>query len=317
MARKKISLLGSGNIGGTLAHLVSLKNLGDVVLLDVAEGLPQGKGLDLLQSCAVEGHSGFIKGSNDFSELKDSDVVIVTAGVARKPGMSRDDLLTINSSVMKSAGENIKKYCPNAFVIVITNPLDVMVGLMQRYSGLPTSHVVGMAGILDSARYKTFLAAELKISVSDIQAFVLGGHGDSMVPLPRYTTISGIPLPDLIKKGWMSQEKLQEIITRTRNGGGEIVNLLKTGSAFYAPAASAIAMAEAYLFDQKRILPCAAHLNGEYGVNGLYVGVPVIIGENGVEKVIELDLTQEEKQAFDSSVQAVQNLMNDFDKLGQ
>lgn len=315
MARRKIALVGSGNIGGTLAHLLALKQLGDVVLIDVAEGIPQGKALDLSQAMAVEGVDVHIAGGNDYSLLKDADVVIVTAGVPRKPGMSRDDLLSINASVMHTVGRHIKTYCPQAFVIVVTNPLDVMVWVMQQECGLPPHRVVGMAGVLDSGRYRHFLAEELNLSVKDIQAFVLGGHGDSMVPLPRYTTIAGVPLSDLIAKGLISQERVDAIIDRTRNGGGEIVNLLKTGSAFYAPAASAIAMAESYLLDQKRILPCAAWLKGEYGVSDLYVGVPVIIGSQGVEKILELDLNPEEKEAFNQSVTGVRNLVADVQKM--
>jgi len=315
MSRKKIALVGSGNIGGTLAHLISLKGLGDVVLVDIAEGIPQGKGLDLNQAAAVTGIDAFVTGGNDYALMQDADVVIVTAGIPRKPGMSRDDLLSINAGVMRSVGSNIKKYCPNAFVIVVTNPLDVMVWVMQDASGLPHHKVVGMAGVLDSSRYRHFLAEALNVSVEDIQAFVLGGHGDTMVPLPRYTSVAGIPLPDLIAKGWLSQEKLDAIVERTRNGGAEIVNLLKTGSAFYAPAASAIAMAESYLLDRKRILPCAAWLRGEYGVKDVYVGVPVVIGKEGVEKIIELTLTTNEQEAFSKSVSAVRGLVSDVQKM--
>ncbi|WP_032113116.1 malate dehydrogenase [Candidatus Paracaedibacter symbiosus] len=315
MARRKIALVGSGNIGGTLAHLIALRQLGDVALIDVAEGIPQGKALDLSQAAAVDGLDVHITGGNDYSLLKGADVVIITAGVPRKPGMSRDDLLSINAGVIRTVGSNIKRYCPDAFVIVVTNPLDVMVWVMWQECGLPHNRVVGMAGVLDSGRYRHFLADELKVSVSDIQAFVLGGHGDAMVPLPRYTTVAGVALPDLIKKGMISQQKVDAIIDRTRNGGGEIVNLLKTGSAFYAPAASAIAMAESYLHDQKRILPCAAWLSGEYGVSDLYVGVPVIIGAGGVEKVIELDLTADEKDAFAKSVVGVRSLIADTQKI--
>lgn len=315
MARRKIALVGSGNIGGTLAHLIALRQLGDVVLVDVAEGIPQGKALDLSQAAAVDGLDVHITGGNDFALLKNADVVIVTAGIPRKPGMSRDDLLSINAGVMRSVGGNIKRYCPNAFVIVVTNPLDVMVWVMQDECGLPHNQVVGMAGILDSGRYRHFLAEELNVSVGDIQAFVLGGHGDAMVPLPRYTTVAGIPLTDLIAKGAITQEKVNAIIDRTRNGGGEIVNLLKTGSAFYAPAASAIAMAESYLLDQKRILPCAAWVSGEYDVSELYVGVPVVIGARGVEKIIELDLTESEKEAFTQSVIGVRSLIADTQKI--
>lgn len=315
MSRKKIALVGSGNIGGTLAHLAAFKGLGDVVLVDIAEGIPQGKALDLAQAMAVDGIDAKIEGSNDYSSMKNADVVIVTAGVARKPGMSRDDLLQINCGVIRTVGTNIKKYCPNAFVIVITNPLDVMVWVMREESGLPHHKVVGMAGILDTGRYKHFLSEEMGVSTHDIQAFVLGGHGDSMVPVPRYTTISGIPLSTWVEKGKISQAKVDEILSRTRNGGAEIVNLLKTGSAFYAPAASAIAMAESYLFDRKRILPCAAWLTGEYGVTDLYVGVPVVIGAQGVEKIVELDLEAEEKDGFKKSVTAVRALVTEVQKL--
>lgn len=315
MTRRKIALVGSGNIGGTLAHLIALRQLGDVTLIDVAEGIPQGKALDLSQALAVDGLNIRITGGNDYALLKDADVVIVTAGIPRKPGMSRDDLLAINSGVMRTVGGNIKRYCPNAFVIVVTNPLDVMVWVMQEECGLPQTHVVGMAGVLDSGRYRHFLAEELKVSTADIQAFVLGGHGDAMVPLPRYTTVAGVPLADLIAKGMISQQKVDAIIDRTRNGGGEIVNLLKTGSAFYAPATSAVAMAESYLLDQKRILPCAAWLSGEYGVSDLYVGVPVLIGAKGVEKILELDLTAPEKEAFTNSVNGVRSLIADVQKI--
>lgn len=307
-ARKKIALIGSGMIGGTLAHLAELKNLGDVVLFDIAEGLPQGKALDISQSSFVDGADVHIKGTNDYADIKGADVVIVTAGVPRKPGMSRDDLLNINTGIVKTVGENIKKYCPNAFVIVITNPLDAMVWVMQKVSGLPTKKVVGMAGVLDSSRFAFFLAEAMNVSISDINAFVLGGHGDTMVPVPEYTTISGIPLSEFIRMGWLTKDKLDKIIQRTRDGGAEIVGLLKTGSAYYAPAASAIRMAEAYLYDKKRILPCAAHLNGEFGVKDLYVGVPCVIGANGVEKVVEITLSKEQKVQFDKSVEAVKGL---------
>ncbi len=309
MARTKIALIGAGNIGGTLAHLISLKALGDVVLFDIVEGIPQGKALDIAQSTPVEGVSVALKGSAGYADIADADVVIVTAGVPRKPGMSRDDLIGVNTKVMISAGEAIGRYCPNAFVIVVTNPLDAMVGVLQQVSGLPTTKVVGMAGVLDSARFRTFLAMEFNVSVEDVSAFVLGGHGDTMVPLVRYSTVAGIPLPDLVMMGWTTQEKLDEIVKRTRNGGGEIVALLKTGSAFYAPAASAIAMAEAYLKDQKRLLPCAAHLSGEYGVDGIYVGVPVIIGAGGVERIVEIQLNADERAMFDHSVAAVKELV--------
>ncbi len=307
-ARKKIALIGAGMIGGTLAHLCETKNLGDVVLFDIAEGLPQGKALDISQSSAVDGHDVHLKGTNDYADIAGSDVVIVTAGVPRKPGMSRDDLVAINTGIIKTVGENIKKHAPNAFVIVITNPLDAMVYVMQKVSGLPANKVVGMAGVLDSSRFAFFLSEALGVSISDINAFVLGGHGDTMVPVVGYTTISGIPLPELVKQGWIKQDALDKIVQRTRDGGAEIVNLLKTGSAFYAPAASAIRMAEAYIYDKKRILPVAAHLNGEFGVKDLYVGVPAVIGAGGVEKVVEISLSSEEKAMFDKSVAAVKGL---------
>jgi len=308
MARRKIALIGAGQIGGTLAHLASLKELGDVVLFDIQEGMPAGKALDLAQSSPVDGFNASLSGTSDYAQIAGADVVIVTAGVPRKPGMSRDDLININAGVIKSVGGNIKTYCPGAFVIVITNPLDAMVWAMQKVSGLPPAMVVGMAGVLDSSRFRLFLAEEFKVSVEDVTAFVLGGHGDTMVPLVRYSTVAGIPLPDLVKMGWTTQERLDAIVERTRNGGAEIVNLLKTGSAFYAPAASAIAMAVSYLKDQKRVLPCAAHLTGQYGVSGLYVGVPVVIGAGGVERVVEIELDPGEKAAFEKSVGAVRSL---------
>jgi malate dehydrogenase len=308
MARKKIALVGAGQIGGTLALLAGIKQLGDVVLVDVVEGVPQGKGLDIAEAAPVEGFDAKFTGSNDYAALAGADVVIVTAGVPRKPGMSRDDLIGINTGIVRSAGENIKKHAPNAFVIVITNPLDVMVGVMQEVTGFKPNMVVGMAGVLDSARFRHFLAEEFKVSVEDVSAFVLGGHGDTMVPLTRYSTVAGIPLPDLIKMGWTTQEKLDKIVQRTRDGGAEIVALLKTGSAFYAPASSAIAMAESFLLDKRRVLPCAAMLNGEYGVKGLYIGVPAIIGAKGVEKILEVSFTPEEKAMFDKSVAAVKTL---------
>ena len=308
MARDKIALIGAGQIGGTLALLAGLKELGDVVLFDVVEGMPAGKGLDLAESSPVEGFNALITGGSDYAAIEGADVVIVTAGVPRKPGMSRDDLISINAGVVKSVGENIKRYAPDAFVIVITNPLDAMVWAMQKVTGLPPNKVVGMAGVLDSARFRWFLAEEFKVSVEDVTAFVLGGHGDSMVPLTRYSTVAGIPLPDLVKMGWTTQERLDKIVQRTRDGGAEIVNLLKTGSAFYAPAASAIAMAESYLKDQKRVLPCAAHLSGQYGVKDLYVGVPVVIGAGGVERVVEIELSGDDRAAFDKSVAAVKSL---------
>ena len=306
--RNKIALVGSGNIGGTLAHLAAIKELGDVTLFDIAEGIPQGKSLDLAQSGPVESFDSKMIGSNDYKDLKDSDVVIVTAGVARKPGMSRDDLVEINTKVMKQVGKGIKDNCPKAFVICITNPLDAMVGVLQRASGLPNNMVVGMAGVLDSARFRHFLAEEFDVSVSDVTAFVLGGHGDTMVPLARYSAVAGIPVPDLVKMGWSTQEKIDQIVQRTRDGGAEIVGLLKTGSAFYAPASSAIEMADSYLKDKKKLLPCAAYVDGHYNLNGLYVGVPVIIGKNGVERIVEISFTSEEKDMFNHSVSAVKQL---------
>jgi len=309
MARSKIALIGSGNIGGTLAHLIGLKELGDVVMFDIAEGVPQGKALDIAQSTPVEGVNSAYSGANDYAAIAGSDVVIVTAGVPRKPGMSRDDLLGINLKVMAQVGAGIKQHAPNAFVICITNPLDAMVWALREFSGLPHNKVVGMAGVLDSARFRYFLAEEFKVSVQDVTAFVLGGHGDTMVPLVRYSTVAGIPLPDLVKMGWTTQEKLDKIVQRTRDGGAEIVGLLKTGSAFYAPAASGIEMAEAYLKDKKRVLPCAAYINGQYGEKDLYVGVPVVIGAGGVERVVEITLNAEEKKMFDNSVNAVRGLV--------
>ena len=315
MARNKISLVGAGNIGGTLALLAGLKQLGDVTLFDIAEGIPQGKALDIAQASPIEGFDAVLAGSNDYSALADSDVVIVTAGVARKPGMSRDDLIGINTKVMQQVGAGIRDNCPNAFVICITNPLDVMVGILQQASGLPTARVVGMAGVLDSARFRYFLAEEFNVSVEDVTAFVLGGHGDTMVPLVRYSTVAGIPVPDLIKMGWSTADRIAEIVQRTRDGGAEIVGLLKTGSAFYAPASSAIEMAEAYLLDKKRVLPCAAHVDGAYGLDGLYVGVPVVLGAGGVERIVEIALDDEEKAMFDHSVAAVRVLNEVVDSL--
>jgi malate dehydrogenase len=309
MARKKIALIGAGMIGGTLAHLAAKKELGNIVLFDIAEGLPQGKALDLSQCGPVEGFDAKITGTNDYADIAGSDVVIVTAGVPRKPGMSRDDLLGINLKVMKAVGEGLKAHAPDAFVICITNPLDAMVWALREYSGLPANMVVGMAGVLDSARFAHFLAEEFQVSVRDVNAFVLGGHGDTMVPVTSYTTVSGIPVDDLVKMGRSSQEKIDAIVKRTRGGGGEIVGLLKTGSAYYAPATSAIAMAEAYLRDQKRILPCAVEVNGKYGLDGLYVGVPVVIGAGGAEEVIEIDLDDEAKGNLQVSVDAVKELL--------
>ena len=309
MARKKIALIGAGNIGGTLAHLAAQRELGDIVLFDVVEGVPQGKALDLSQCGPVEGFDASIIGTNDYKDIAGADVIIVTAGVARKPGMSRDDLLGINLKVMKAVGEGIRDHAPDAFVICITNPLDAMVWALREFSGLPHNKVVGMAGVLDSARFSTFIAWEFGVSIRDVNTFVLGGHGDTMVPVVRYSTVNGIPVPDLIKMGLSTQDKIDAIVQRTRSGGGEIVGLLKTGSAFYAPAASGIAMAEAYLFDQKRILPCAAYVDGQYGVDGLYVGVPVQIGAGGVEKVIEIELDDADKAGLTVSVDAVKELL--------
>ena len=315
MARNKIALVGAGQIGGTLALLAGLKELGDIVLFDIAEGMPAGKALDLAQTAPVEGFDANLSGGNDYSIIAGADVVIVTAGVPRKPGMSRDDLIGINNGVMITVGEAIKKYAPNAFVICITNPLDVMVWVLQQASGLPANKVVGMAGVLDSARFRHFLADEFKVSVEDVNAYVLGGHGDTMVPLVRHSTVAGIPLTDLVKMGWTTQERLDAIVQRTRDGGAEIVKLLKTGSAFYAPAASAIQMAESYLKDKKRVLPAAANLNGEYGLNDIYVGVPVVIGSGGVERIIEYTLNDAEKKEFDNSVGAVRTLVEVVKKL--
>jgi malate dehydrogenase len=310
MARKKIALIGAGQIGGTLAHLIGLKELGDVVLFDVVEGVPQGKALDIAQSTPIAGSDTRYLGTNSYEAMEGADVCIVTAGVARKPGMSRDDLLSINLKVMEQVGAGIKKYCANAFVICITNPLDAMVWALQKACGLPKNMVVGMAGVLDSARFRYFLAEEFNVSVEDVSAFVLGGHGDTMVPLVRYSTVAGIPLPDLVKIGWSTQARIDEIVERTRNGGAEIVNFLKTGSAFYAPATSAIAMAESFLRDKKRVVPCAAYLNGEFGVKDLYVGVPVVLGARGVERVVEIELNGAEKAMLDKSVGSVRGLVD-------
>jgi len=316
MARKKIALIGAGNIGGTLAHLIGLKELGDVVLFDVFGGVAAGKALDIMQSGPVDSFDSSMTGGSDYAAIKDADVVIITAGFPRTPGMSRDDLIGKNAGVIATVAEGIKTNCPNAFVICITNPLDAMVWVLKEKSGLPANKVVGMAGVLDSSRFRLFLAQEFNVSVEDVTAFVLGGHGDTMVPLTRYSTVAGIPVPDLIKMGWTTQEKIDAIVARTANGGGEIVKLLEKGSAFYAPAASAIAMAEAYLKDKKRVLPCAVMLNGEYGLSDFYVGVPVVIGGNGVEKIIEVQFLPEEKKAFDASCDAVKKLIEDFKKLG-
>jgi malate dehydrogenase len=310
MARPKIALIGAGQIGGTLAHLVALKELGDVVLFDIADGVPQGKALDIAESGPAEGFDATVSGTTDYADIAGADVCIVTAGVARKPGMSRDDLLGINLKVMKSVGEGLKKHAPNAFIICITNPLDAMVWALREFSGLPHNMVVGMAGVLDSARYRHFLSVEFGVSMRDVTAFVLGGHGDTMVPLQRYSTVGGIPLPDMVKMGWTTQDKMDAIIQRTRDGGAEIVGLLKTGSAFYAPATSAVEMAEAFLKDQKRVLPCAAWVDGALGLKGMYVGVPTVIGAGGIEKIIDIKLSKDEQVMFDNSVEAVQGLVD-------
>ncbi len=309
MARNKIALIGAGNIGGTLAHLAGLKELGDIVLFDIVSGIPQGKGLDIAQSAPIEGFDARSAGANRYTAIRGADVIIVTAGVARKPGMSRDDLIGINAGVMDSVGAGIREHAPDAFVICITNPLDAMVWALREASGLPHNKVVGMAGVLDSARFRHFLAEEFKVSVEDVTAFVLGCHGDTMVPLVRYSTVAGIPLPDLVRMKWTTQKRLDAIVQRTRAGGAEIIRLLKTGSAYYAPASAAIQMAEAYLKDKRRVLPCAAYLRGEYGVKGLYVGVPCIIGAKGVEKVIEIKLDRDERAMFRKSVRAVKTLI--------
>ena len=315
MKRNKIALIGGGQIGGTLAHLAGLKELGDVVIFDIVKGIPQGKALDLAEAAPVSSYNVDLKGSNNYSAIKDSDVVIVTAGVPRKPGMSRDDLLSINLKVMSDVGAGIKKYCPEAFVICITNPLDAMVWALQKFSGVKPNMIVGMAGVLDSARFRYFLSQEFNVSVEDVTAFVLGGHGDTMVPLERYSTVSGIPLPDLVKMGWTTQGRLKDIIQRTRDGGAEIVGLLKTGSAFYAPAASAIEMADSFLKDKKRVLPCAAHLSGEYKIKDMYVGVPVVIGKKGVEKILEISLNSKETKIFKDSISSVKSLMRACSKI--
>ena len=315
MARKKIALIGGGQIGGTLAHLVALKELGDVVMFDIADGLPQGKSLDLSQAGPIDGFNAKLKGTSNYADIAGADVVIVTAGVPRKPGMSRDDLLGINLKVMASVGEGIKANAPNAFVVCITNPLDAMVWALRQFSGLPHNKIVGMAGVLDSARFRYFLAEELNVSVEDVSAFVLGGHGDTMVPMPRFSTVAGIPLPELVKMGWIKQDRLDQIVQRTRDGGAEIVGLLKTGSAYYAPATAGIAMAESYLKDQKRILPCATYVDGAYGIKDLYVGLPTVIGEKGVERIVELELTAEEKAGLHKSADAVKGLIEACKKL--
>ena len=315
MKRNKIALIGSGQIGGTLAHLAGLKELGDIVLFDIADGIPQGKALDIAESSPTSSFDSNIIGTSKYEDISDADVCIVTAGVPRKPGMSRDDLLSINLKVMKSVGEGIKKYAPNSFVICITNPLDAMVWALQKFSTLQAEKVVGMAGVLDSGRFAYFLSQEFNVSVKDVQTFVLGGHGDTMVPLLRYSTVGGIPIPDLIEMGWSSQNKMNEIVQRTRDGGAEIVALLKTGSAYYAPAASAINMAESYLKDQKRVIPCASYLTGQYGYSDIYVGVPTVIGNKGVEKIIEINLDEIEKINFSKSVESVQKLIQDCKKI--
>jgi malate dehydrogenase len=315
MARNKIALIGAGQIGGTLAHLIGLKHLGDVVLFDIAEGIPQGKSLDIAESSPIDGFDASFVGTNSYEAIEGAHVCIVTAGVPRKPGMSRDDLLGINLKVMEQVGFGIKKYAQNAFIICITNPLDAMVWALQKTCGLPKQMVVGMAGVLDSSRFRYFLAEEFNVSVQDVTAFVLGGHGDTMVPLVRYSTVAGIPVPDLIKMGWTTQARIDEIVDRTRNGGAEIVNLLRTGSAFYAPAASAVAMAESYLRDKKRVLPCAAWLNGEYGIKDLYVGVPVVIGAKGVERVVEVEMSGSERDMFEKSASSVQTLVDACKKI--
>jgi malate dehydrogenase len=315
MARNKIALIGAGNIGGTLALLAGLKELGDIVMFDVVEGVPQGKSLDIAQAAPIEGFDAKLSGTQSYEAIAGADVCIVTAGVARKPGMSRDDLIGINTKVIGQVATGIKAHAPNAFVIVITNPLDVMVWVMREASGLPHAKVVGMAGVLDSARFRCFLAEEFKVSVEDVTAFVLGGHGDTMVPLVRYSTVAGIPVPDLIKMGWSTQERIDKIVQRTRDGGAEIVGLLKTGSAFYAPASAALQMAESYLKDKKRLLPCAANLTGQYGLKDIYVGVPVVIGAGGVERVVEISMTPEERKMFDHSVNAVKGLVEVVNKM--
>jgi malate dehydrogenase len=308
MSRKKIALIGAGQIGGTLAHLIGLKELGDVVLFDIQEGIPDGKALDIAESSPTEGFDVRYSGAQSYEAIKSADVIVVTAGIPRKPGMSRDDLLEINLKVMEQVGAGIRKYASDSFVICVTNPLDAMVWALQKFSGLPTNMIVGMAGVLDSSRFRYFLAQEFNVSVEDVTAFVLGGHGDTMVPLARYSGVAGIPLPDLVKMGWLTEKRLDQIVQRTRDGGAEIVGLLKTGSAFYAPAASVIAMTESYLKDKKRVLPCAARLQGQYGLNDIYVGVPVVIGAGGVERIIEIDLDRSERAMFDKSVEAVQAL---------
>jgi malate dehydrogenase len=317
MARKKIALIGAGMIGGTLAHLAAIREMGDIILVDVAEGIPQGKALDLAQAGPIEGYDARLTGTQDYADIAGADVCIVTAGIARKPGMSRDDLLGINLKVMKAVGEGIKAHAPDAFVICVTNPLDAMVWALREFSGLPHQRVVGMAGVLDSARFRHFLAEEFGVSVEDVTAFVLGGHGDTMVPVPAYSAVAGIPVPDLVRMGWSTQEKIDAIVQRTRSGGGEIVALLKSGSAYYAPATAALEMAASYLKDKKRLLPAAAYLTGQYGVNDLYVGVPVIIGAGGVERIVEIELDEAAKQNFQVSVDAVKELLEACKKIDE
>ena len=315
MARKKIALIGGGQIGGTLAHLAALKELGDVVLFDIVEGLPQGKTLDIAQAGPIEGYDAKFKGTNSYADIAGADVVIVTAGIARKPGMSRDDLLGINLKVMGAVGDGIKAHAKNAFVVCITNPLDAMVWALREFSGVANNKIVGMAGVLDSARFRHFLAEEMNVSVADVSAFVMGGHGDTMVPMPRFSTVAGIPLPELVKMGWITQEKLDKIIQRTRDGGAEIIAMLKTGSAFYAPAEAAILMAESYLKDKKRVLPCATYLNGQYGLKDIFVGAPVVIGAGGAERVVELKLTDDERTQLMKSADSVKGLIEACKKL--
>lgn len=313
MQRRKISLIGGGNIGGTMAHIIASRGFADVVILDKSADFAKGKALDIEQAMPITAAGDAqLFGTSEYKDIAGSDVVIITAGVPRQPGMSRDDLLGINNEVIKSIAIQVKQHCPDAFAIIVTNPLDVMVHQFQKTSGLPSKKVVGMAGVLDSARLRLFVARELGVSAEDVTAFVLGGHGDTMVPVIRYTTVAGIPLPELIKMGWLTVDQINKIVTRTRNGGAEIVQLLQKGSAYYAPAEAAVSMAESYLKDSKRVLPCAAMLNGEYGVSGLYIGVPVILGASGVERIVELELNEEENQMFKASVDAVRTLIENL-----
>jgi malate dehydrogenase len=320
MARKKIALIGGGQIGGVLAQLIAIRQLGDVVLFDIVENLPQGKTLDIVEASRVDGFDVNMLGTNNYSDIKNSDVVIVTAGLPRKPGMSRDDLLTTNSNIMKIVAENVKEYAPNSIVIIISNPLDAMVTLFQKVSGFPHKRVIGQAGVLDSSRFATFISWELGVSVKDVNAMVLGGHGDTMVPIVRYANVNGIPVMELLERKYGDVKKAKEVmkamVERTKQAGGEVVNLLKTGSAFYSPASSAVSMAEAIIYDERRILPTCAYLTGEFGVDGYYVGVPAILGSNGVEKIIDFGLDSEEKAAFDHSVKAVKDLVEDMKRLG-